>query len=303
MNHPMLNEKRIAAAVLSAMSDLKVVLPTRDVVQRYRTTPAKSTQKALEALAPWAKDETSTMLRDKILERASDNLKAFRKLSDNAWSQKYPHLAELWRADVAAPVFSGGNVGKSRIAPTVVTTKELLAQLNALCKKRNLPPYKTWKGSRKQLEQKIEKVKAAILADSVPAFPSLKTVVANGAYKSSREAVKKTGHTESGPSKTHERNEAKKQRIVAKHVAGTTNRFQIVAHPDGKKTAHLAGKTPGVVTLAELARQNNGDPKQWRQKARKRKKELERFEVAQYAYELKSAAAVLAIMQQDGRKK
>lgn len=77
---------------------------------------------------------------------------------------------------------------------TTNNTEDLMPRYNALLKHKGLSPSAGWKGTKEALLKRISKLEMEF-AEKQP------TVVANGAYKSNREAIDKTGHAMPSDSK------------------------------------------------------------------------------------------------------
>lgn len=275
--------------ILSAAASIKP-LPTRETVQRLKHS-GKHYHYMRTVLGEMLGAEPSIPL----IEATHDHFKKFKKVKDDQFSKKFPDLEALWNDGVAHPVASGGNKGASHVIKLaeIKTVPAMLATLNLLLKQKSLDPIKKWKGSKKQLEQRITKVKSSIEKD-IPPWKVYPTGVAEGAYRDGRQGVVKTGHTSKGKSKSVEKRERINAKHIAKRIAGDTQQ----AATGVKRLPDDAS----VLTLSQIALSVKMDPKTARRKARLYKRDLAKFEVAKYKFDPKDADKVAAIIQRDGRK-
>lgn len=292
----MQKSKRITLAATLALY-ANGVEPTRAQVQSLKTTPEHSTARAIGKLAP------DTTLSEKLQDEAKMFLKLLRRKDDRWLRINHPHMHNLWNDGTALPHGSGDTQGISTLKPpTVPTGKQLLEQYNRLLKLKSLSPIKIWKESRKALEKRIVKLRQSIEHD-IPAWRTYPAAVAEGAYGSDIEATYKTGHTLSGPSRGAEKRENIKQRHIAKRLKDDPNTPQVSVQafsPNKRVMTPANGKhaPSGVISLADIARTIDMDPRVARAKARREKKKLSKLEVkgSKYKFLPTHTAAVVAIL-------
>jgi hypothetical protein len=280
-------------AAVAAMMQLGEKAPPKEKVQELKARPRVSLSDAL----------THLMAEDVDLKEHVDQGEKFqrklKKMTDKQVNDAWPNIASLWNGDHAPVIHTGGTQGASIAIKLeeVKTVAAMLATYNLLCKKRGMPIMKSWKGSRKMLEDRVNKLKKAIEQD-IPPFRVYPPAVANGAYKDDEEALRKTGHTTRGKPAHQEKKEKRAAKWVEKQVGKTTEPKATSSKPREAtpKGDHL--------TLADVARSINMLPKVARAKARKHAKELKKLEVGgKYKYAHASKAKVAAILQADNRKK
>lgn len=265
-------------------------LPTRETVQRLKHS-GKHFHYMRTVLGELLGGEPSIP----HIDATHDHYKKFKKVPDNQFSKKFPELEKLWNDGVANPVASGGNQGATHIIKLseIKTIPTMLLALNLLLKQKTLSPIKKWTGTKKQLEQRIKKVRESIEKD-IPPWKVYPTGVAEGAYRDGRQGVSKTGHTSKGKSKSVEKRERINAKYIAKRIDGDTQQ----AATGVKRLPEDAS----VLTLSQIALSVKMDPKTARRKARLYKRDLEKLQIAKYKFDPKDADKVAAIIQRDGRK-
>lgn len=259
--------------------------PTRDEVQRVRAMGSVHFMRT--ALSRLREGSETT----ENISKVHDICKQWRKLNDAQFNKKYPHLDALWNTGVARPA---SREGIELPKPVHTPPADRLALLNKLRVKAKLEPLKAWKASRQSLEEAIDKAKKKIASD-IPSFQVHPAVVAEGAYKSTQEAIMKTGHSEAGKSKKVEKNEAKKQRIVEKR---TSHDIKLSEVKGGKKLVAAVKEAGDTITLADIAATLGMLPKVARAKARKNKAKIAKYEIKGTKYkfkkgDLKNVTAIL----------
>lgn len=279
--------------MILAAAALIAPLPSKEKVQalKYRPKPVHTFREVLTFLLD---GEPSLPM----IEQAHDLCKKFRKLEDKEFAKKHTALSELWNGGTALPVHSGGTQGHTVQLSDIKGKPARLAEYNLLLKKKGLDPVKSFNGTLKQLEERIDKLKKSILKDSIKPFKQYPTAVAEGAYRSDEEARSKTGHSVTGRKAQDDKRQAVKDKFIAKRSQTSAGVKADASTPARDKTL-LAGD---FVSLSDIAKLCGIDPKAARRKARLHARDIAKLEAGKYKFSKANVAKVKAIIQSDGRK-
>lgn len=237
-------KRYLYAALLAAHSMRKV---TRDEVQQIKQQHKKK-MTLRKAIALFHADK---MLATKFARELESH-------TDATCRDMWPTVAPLW-SDLPPNTCWSSKLPQQ----PPVSVDSMLKQLNAARKKLKLPPFKSWKGSRAQLETRLQLTLSAIIAHkdarqrSKVAVARAPTVVAEDAYRTPTEALNATGHTTKGLHKGRVKDRARLERYV-----------------NGKQRPEANGHvsktdTGDTITLADVAREQGVDPRVARAKARR----------------------------------
>lgn len=295
--------KHAICTVLLAMRDNHVPLPERAAVLLLRKDK-QNFKTVLEALLP--KDISADDARA-VTESIREWSATLKPYTDDTFRKKFTDIHELVALAAGAAFVSKI---KAEDVPTPVPAKpamikavQLLPTLNGLLRLLKRPTLKSWKGSREALEKRIDDTRRQLEALPPPAPKKAQTVVAEGAYKTEEEAFARTGHRTNGKTKKMIKDEKRKERFIKARIEPTSSHTLKASELKGVKATKPKGD---VVTLADVARTLNMQPKVARGKGRRYAKELLKLQIdkdSKYKYPPSNAEAVAAILREDGRKK
>lgn len=211
---------------------------------------------------------------------------------------------------------------------SLLSTTVVITRLNQFRRKLDIATIKGTSLSRLKLEEMaLGAARRCADLNYPPAIDFLKTkgptVVAEGAYRSSEEAIAKTGHTTAGKTQTQLKYERAKEKLVnakviniadAKKPTPVATKKEEVAKATTppaatKKKAAAAKKTPGKaetpkgqITLADIARSINTTPEKARNHARRNAKEIAALQVSKttkYVFPIANKAKVVKLISKE----
>lgn len=213
--HP---NKRNVLGVIAQLLQKKKSLPTHERVQEIKQRERTSIDDAITLLAKHVKTDRQ---RNDFKSYAEIFAKTFKRWGDSKLREKRPDLHNLWLTPgIPVAVCSGGNQGGTyNVKLSDLTSRaSLLARINLLRRKKGMSVLKSVTGTKEELEDRIKKLEASIIKDSVPAFKVHPTAVAEGAYRSEEEAVAKTAHTMHGKTRAQVKLEKRNERFIDKRI-------------------------------------------------------------------------------------
>lgn len=296
--------KHAICTVLLAMKDNHVSLPERAAVLPLRGEK-HNFKSAFEALMP---SDVSAGDAQAVAESVREWSATLKPYNDESFRKKFTDIHEL------VAEWSPGAAFSSKIKPddvpppppkpkpALITAKQLLPTLNGLLKLQKKPTLKSWKGSREALEKRIDATRAEVEAHKPPTKNG-HTVVAEGAYKTEEEAFARTGHRTNGKTKKMVKDEKRKERFIEKRITPTG---RVPSANSAITNRPKKGEAKDYITLADVARTLNMQPKVARGKGRRYAKELLKLQIdkdSKYKYAPANAEAVAKILKDDGRKK